>query len=171
MKKNIIIFTGPGKGKTSAALGIAIRACGQGKKVCIIQFIKNSKSTGEYKFLHRKKDIEIHLSGCGFIRSTEPKQKHIKSAQSALQLSIKKILSRKYFLVILDEILYALHYNLIPTDPVLNLIKQIPDNVNLILTGRHAAKSIISKANLVTEMKEVKHPFRRGIKAIKGIDF
>ena len=171
----IIVYTGKGKGKTTAALGIALRAVGHGKKICMIQFIKGSWHYGE---MHSSKklepEFEIIAIGRGFvgiIDDTTPKEEHKNIAKEAIKISIEKIQSGKYDIVILDEINYAINLDLVKVEDVLNLIKSKPPGLDLVLTGNYAKDEIIELADLVTEMKEVKHPFQRGIKAKKGIDF
>ena len=170
-----IVYTGKGKGKTTAALGIALRAVGYGKKICMIQFIKGSWHYGEMHSSKRlEPEFEIIAIGRGFvgiIDDTTPKEEHENIAKEAIKISIEKIQSGKYDIVILDEINYAINLDLVKVEDVLNLIKSKPPGLDLVLTGNYAKDEIIELADLVTEMKEVKHPFQRGIKAKKGIDF
>jgi len=170
-----IVYTGKGKGKTTAALGIALRAVGYGKKICMIQFIKGSWHYGEMHSSKRlEPEFEIIAIGRGFvgiIDDTTPKEEHKNIAKEAIKISIEKIQSGKYDIVILDEINYAINLDLVKVEDVLNLIKSKPPGLDLVLTGNYAKDEIIELADLVTEMKEIKHPFQRGIKAKKGIDF
>lgn len=170
-----IVYTGKGKGKTTAALGIALRAVGYGKKICMIQFIKGSWHYGEmYSSKRLEPEFEIIAIGRGFvgiIDDTTPKEDHENIAKEAIKISIEKIQSGKYDIVILDEINYAINLDLVKVEDVLNLIKSKPPGLDLVLTGNYAKDEIIELADLVTEMKEIKHPFQRGIKAKKGIDF
>lgn len=173
----IIVFTGNGKGKTTAALGQAVRALGRGKRVLIIQFIKNLES-GEHIFFKKipaglKSKIKIISAGKGFVRilgDKLPLSEHKKSANNALKLAKKEILSGKWDLIVLDEINVAVSLKLIKEKDVLNVFrcKSIPI---VILTGRNAPKSFVKKADLVTEMKEIKHPFNKGAKAQIGVEF
>ncbi len=171
----VIVYTGNGKGKTTAALGMALRAVGHDYKVCMIQFIKGSWHYGEMSSSKKlEPEFELIAVGKGFvgiIDDTSPHSEHEKSAREALRISKEKILSKKFDIVILDEINYAIDLSLVELNPVLDLIKSKPSNVTLILTGNHAKDEIIQSADLVTEMKEIKHPFKSGIKAKKGIDF
>ncbi len=171
----VIVYTGNGKGKTTAALGMALRAVGHNYKVCMIQFIKGSWHYGEMSSSKKlEPEFELIAVGKGFvgiIDDTSPHSEHEKSAREALRISKEKILSKKFDVVILDEINYAIDLNLIELNKVLDLIKLKPANVTLVLTGNHAKDEIIQSADLVTEMKEIKHPFKSGIKAKKGIDF
>ncbi len=170
-----IVYTGKGKGKTTAALGIALRATGYEKKICMIQFIKGSWHYGEMDSSKRlEPEFEMIPAGKGFvgiIDDTSPKEEHEKIAKEAIQTSNEKIQSGNYDIVILDEINYAVNLGLISVDDVLNLIESKPKKLDLVLTGNHVRDEIIEEADLVTEMKEIKHPFQKGIKAKKGIDF
>ena len=177
MSKNglTIVYTGKGKGKTTAALGIALRATGYKKKICMIQFIKGSWHYGEMESSKRlEPEFEMVAIGKGFvgiIDDKSPKEDHQDIAKEAIRISNEKIQSGKYDIVILDEINYAVNLNLISLDDVLDLIKSKPENVDLVLTGNYAKEEVIEAADLVTEMKEIKHPFQKGIKAKEGIDF
>lgn len=170
-----IVYTGNGKGKTTAALGLALRASGYDKKICMIQFIKGSWHYGEMDSTKKlEPGFEMVAVGKGFvgiIDDKSPREDHEKVAKEAIEISNEKIQSRKYDIVILDEINYAVNLNLISVDDVLKLIKAKPDDVDLVLTGNYAKEEVIEIADLVTEMREIKHPFQKGIKAKKGIDF
>ncbi|WP_420546461.1 cob(I)yrinic acid a,c-diamide adenosyltransferase [Nitrosopumilus sp.] len=170
-----IVYTGKGKGKTTAALGLALRATGYQKKICMIQFIKGSWHYGEMdssKKLEPKFEmVAIGKGFVGIIDDKSPREDHEKIAKEAIKISSEKIQSGKYDIVILDEINYAVNLNLVSLTEVLQLIKSKPYDVDLVLTGNYAKKEIIEIADLVTEMKEIKHPFQSGIKAKKGIDF
>ena len=171
MRKGYVqVYTGEGKGKTTAALGLALRAAGAGMKVFIGQFIKNRKC-GEHKALERFKDlITVKQYGTGFLKGPKPSKIAIGSANKGIKEVRKIILSGKYDLVILDEINIAIHYKLLSICEVIDLIHAKPPGVELVLTGRYADKDIIGKADLVTEMKEVSHYMRKGVKARKGIE-
>ena len=170
-----IVYTGKGKGKTTAALGLALRATGYDKKICMIQFIKGSWHYGEMDSTKRlEPGFEMVAIGKGFvgiIDDKSPKEDHEKVAKEAIRISNEKIQSGKYDIIILDEINYAVNLNLISVEDVLKLIKSKPDDIDLVLTGNYAKEEVIEIADLVTEMKEIKHPFQKGIKAKKGIDF
>ena len=171
----IIVYTGNGKGKTTAALGIALRAVGYDKKICMIQFIKGSWHYGEMSSSKRlEPEFEMVAIGKGFvgiIDDKSPKEEHKRIADEAIKISINKIQSGNYDIIILDEVNYAINLGLVKLEDVLNLIKSKPSTLDLALTGNHAKDEIIEIADLVTEMKEVKHPYRQGKKAKKGIDF
>ena len=170
-----IVYTGKGKGKTTAALGIALRATGYEKKTCMIQFIKGSWHYGEMDSSKRlEPEFEMVAVGKGFvgiIDDKSSKEDHEKVAKEAIKVSNEKIQSGNYDIVILDEINYAVNLNLISVNDVLELIESKPKEVDLVLTGNYAKDEVIEIADLVTEMKEIKHPFQQGIKAKKGIDF
>ena len=171
----VIVYTGGGKGKTTAALGMALRAIGYDHKVCMIQFIKGSWHYGEMDSSKKlAPGFELVAVGKGFVGildDNSPKEDHEKYAEEAMKICKEKILSDRYDLVILDEINYAVNLGLINSSSVIDLIKIKPERLDLVLTGNNAKVEIIELADLVTEMKEVKHPFRSGIKAKKGIDF
>lgn len=169
----VIVHTGNGKGKTTAALGLAMRAWGEGLKVLILQFIKGGWKYGELNALAKfAPDITVKQCGEGFTRrgNTDMK-KHQEAARKALDEAKIEMNSGKWNMIILDEINYAIDFDLIAKEQVLALIEQKPDDLHLVLTGRNAKPEIIDKADLVTEMKEIKHPFKQGIKAQKGIEF
>ena len=171
----VIVYTGGGKGKTSAALGLVLRAVGYNHKVCMVQFVKGSWHYGELDSAKRlEPEFELITAGKGFVGildDTSPREDHVNAANEALMVGKEKILSGKYNVVILDEINYAIQLELVKLNDVLDVIKSKPPELDLVLTGNHAAEEIIELADLVTEMKEIKHPFKSGIKAKKGIDF
>lgn len=171
----VIVYTGNGKGKTTAALGIALRAAGHGKKILIIQFIKSFLNYGELKFVKKFKcGIEIKTMGKGYVKikgDKFPFEEHTRSAKQALEFAKEQIQSKKYDIIVLDEINIALEKKLIPIKDVSELIQQKPPDLHLILTGRSAPNKLIQLADLVSEVKEVKHPFNKGILAQKGIEF
>lgn len=175
MKGLTIVYTGKGKGKTTAALGIVLRAVGYGKKICMIQFIKGSWHYGEmYSSKRLEPEFEMVAIGKGFVGIIDdktPKEVHKKIADEAIKISKEKINSGKYDIVILDEINYAVNMDLVKTEDVRDIIESKPNDLDLILTGNYAIPEIVDMADLVTEMKEIKHPFKKGIKAKRGIDF
>ena len=173
LEKGLIqVYTGNGKGKTSAAFGIALRAIGRGLKVYIIQFIKGGFDYGELYMIDKLPNLKLKAFGRGkFITEKPPGKEDIKLAEEALQLAEKVVESGEYDIVILDEINVALNLELISLEKVLELIKSKPKRVELVLTGRYAPNEIIKVADLVTEMKEVKHPFNKGYEARKGIEY
>jgi cob(I)alamin adenosyltransferase len=171
----VIVYTGNGKGKTTAALGLALRAIGYEHKVCMLQFIKGSWHYGEMNSSKKlEPNFELIAIGKGFVGildDNSPREEHEKYATEALRICREKIFSEKYNVVILDEVNYAINLGLINVQEIIKIIKEKPANLDLVLTGNHVKEEIIELADLVTEMKEIKHPFKSGIKAKKGIDF
>lgn len=172
----IIVYTGGGKGKTTAALGMALRALGHNMRVCMVQFIKGSWTYGEMsssKLL--EPDFEMTAAGRGFVGIMDdksPRDDHKKIAKEAVRLASDKIGSGKYDIVILDEINYAIDLGLVQVADILDIItNRRPHHVSVVLTGNRAKNEIIDVADMVTEMREIKHPFKKGIRAKKGIDF
>ncbi len=171
----VIVYTGNGKGKTTAALGMALRAVGYSRKICMIQFIKGSWHYGEMDSSKRlEPEFEMTAVGKGFVGIVDdksPRADHEEVAREAMKICREKILSGRYDLVILDEINYAVNLGLVSLDEVVGLVKSKPERLDLVLTGNHARPEVIGLADLVTEMREIKHPYRAGIKAKRGIDF
>ncbi|WP_066634243.1 cob(I)yrinic acid a,c-diamide adenosyltransferase [Desulfolucanica intricata] len=170
----ILTFTGNGKGKTTAALGMAFRAWGQGMKVLILQFIKGGWKPGELKTAEElKPNFEIRQLGLGFIINPGPgeMEKHKQAARQALETAANEIMSGDYHLIILDEIFYGIKYGFFETKELLSLLKKKPPQLHLVLTGRNAPEEIIEESDLVTEMKEIKHPYMKGIPAQRGVEF
>lgn len=172
----ILVYTGDGKGKTTAAIGLAIRALGHNQKVCIIQFLKSKEiKTGEYEFF-KNNNVEIYPTGTGFSWKGNPNEHRI-ALKKAWSLAIEKIKSDSYDLIILDEINNVLDISnfkvddIISVDEIINCIKNKPKRLNIILTGRNANYKIIEIADLVTEMKFIKHPYEKGVTAIAGIEY
>lgn len=166
------VYTGNGKGKSSAAFGLALRAIGRGLKVYIIQFIKGGFDYGELYLVDKLPNLTLKAFGRGkFVTAKPPEKEDVKLAEEAFQLAKEVVESGKYDIVILDEINVALNLKLVSLEKVLQLIKNKPKHVELILTGRYAPNEIIDIADLVTEMREVKHPFNRGYEARKGIEY
>jgi cob(I)alamin adenosyltransferase len=171
----IIVYTGPGKGKTTAALGTALRAVGQGLTVLMIQFIKGSWHYGELdaaRMLGNER-FQILPMGRGFVKigAEKPHAEDVKLVEEAWNFASEKIRNGEFDLVILDEINYALSYKMLEVGPVLETLIHKPEQVHVILTGRNAHPSILECADLVTEMREVKHPYQKGIIAQRGIDY
>ena len=172
----ILLFTGNGKGKTTAALGQALRSIGEGKKVLMVQFIKGPWKSGEddsAKLL--APNFELKKMGKGFVGilgDTLPRAEHERAAEEALGYAKKEIESGKWDMVILDEVNNAVDLNLITTEKVLKLINSSTGNLeHLILTGRNAPQEFIDRADLVTEMRDVKHPYEKGITARRGLEY
>lgn len=172
----ILIFTGNGKGKTTSAIGQAVRVIGQGGRVAILQFIKSKKwpSGEDSALLTFGRKLKFFKGGKGFVGimgDKLPFSVHKRAAKETLRKARKIILSRKYNLVVLDEINVALALGLLQLNDVLKLIKRLPKEMDLILTGRGAPESLIKKADLVTDFKEIKHPFSKGVWGKKGREY
>jgi cob(I)alamin adenosyltransferase len=166
------VYTGNGKGKTSAAFGLALRAIGRGLKVYIIQFIKGGFDYGELYIVDKLPNLTLKAFGRGKFVTEKPAEKvDVEFAEEALALAEKVVKSGEYDMVILDEVNVALSLKLIKIEKILKLIKDKPKHVELVLTGRYASDEIIEAADLVTEMKEVKHPFNEGFQAREGIEY
>ena len=171
----VVVYTGKGKGKTTAALGIVLRAVGHGHRVGMIQFIKGEWYYGELTSSKRlEPEFELIVAGKGFvgiIDDDHPIEDHRLAATEAVSVAKKKLLSGIYDVMILDEINYAAKLNLISQQDILDIIATRPEKTSLVLTGNYVPESVIAAADLVTEMREIKHPYQKGIKAKKGIDF
>jgi cob(I)alamin adenosyltransferase len=171
----VIVYTGNGKGKTTAALGMAMRAIGRGWKVLMVQFMKGTWHYAELDTAKRlAPDFEIVPLGKGFYKILDDhftEEDHHDAAHHALQFAREKMESGEYDLLILDEVNNAVSTGLLPLDAVMSLLDAKPSDFSIVLTGRSAPQELIDRADLVTEMREVKHPYQKGILAQKGIDF
>ena len=168
----VIVHTGKGKGKSTAAMGLAIRAIGNGMKVGIVQFVKGVWETGERGVLDKFPDlVSIKAMGDGFTWETQDRERDIKAAETAWAASKEMIASGDYKMVILDELNIVLRYDYIPLDDVIETLKSKPKDLHVVITGRNAKYDLIEFADLVTEMTLIKHPFRGGVKAQVGIEF
>lgn len=173
----LMLNTGDGKGKTTAAIGVMVRAAGRELKCAMIQFMKSKTDRyGEHESLE-KLGIEVHTMGAGFTWDTQDKSVDIKTSEETWALCVEKMRSEDYDLLVFDELLYVLSYGFLDIDTVLTEIRSVREkqpHLHLILTGRNvdnALEKIIEAADLVTEMKEIKHPFHAGIYAQQGIEF
>jgi cob(I)alamin adenosyltransferase len=171
----VIVFTGDGKGKSSAALGITLRAYGHKMYVSFVQFIKSPSETGEARAAERLvPEIEFVSMGKGFVNccgSTTPLNEHKKVADDALTAARQRIHSASWDIVVLDEINVAVKLGLIDIKDVLELVRSKPPELHLVLTGRDAHPDLIAAADMVTEMRDLKHPYAAGVPAQKGIDY
>jgi len=159
----ILLYTGDGKGKTTAALGQALRAAGQGLRVCVVQFVKGDTDTGEIAALRSlTPPVEVHVTGCGFSWQNEP-DAVAAHGRWGWELAKAKISSGAYDMVILDEITYLVRWGIVTEEELLGFLDSLTDPPHLVLTGRGAGPALTARADLVTEMKEVKHHFRAGI--------
>jgi cob(I)alamin adenosyltransferase len=165
------VYTGDGKGKTSAALGLALRAVGRGLRVHVVQFLKGHRDYGEHIVAKRIPGLEITACGRGEYIEGSPTPRDMALAAEALERAREIIGSGDYNIVVLDEVNVALELGLIEKDAILEIIDSKPGNLELVLTGRGAPPEIVEAADLVTEMREVKHPFGKGVKARKGIEY
>ena len=171
----IVVITGNGKGKTTSALGMALRACGHGMRVCIIQFMKGDIYAGEWDGI-KKLDcaIELHATGkgfCGILGNPYPWTEHRDNADDALDLAREKMASGAFDLLILDEINNAIKLKLVALEPVLEILRAKPPLMHLVLTGRDAHPEVIELADTVSEVNEIKHAYRKGIDPQPGIDY
>jgi len=168
----VMVNTGNGKGKTTAAFGQALRVAGHDQKVCIIQFIKGNWPTGESQAVARLADcVELHICGTGFTWKAESRDKVVRAATEGWRLAREKIASGLFRLVILDELTYAINYGIIGEDEVLAVLASRPAGLDVLITGREAGAGLLAAADLVTEMREIKHPFRKGLAARQGIEY
>ena len=173
MKKGLLmVFTGDGKGKTTSALGLALRSAGHGLKVCFVQFIKGSWRYGEMVAVERfAEEIDFHVTGRGFTWKSDDIEKDKEAAREAWALAREAMASGRYHLVVLDEFTYLLKYGMLETAPVIETLANRPDDLHVAITGRAAPPELLEAADLVTEMRAVKHPYDAGIQAQKGIEF
>ena len=171
----LVVYTGDGKGKTTAALGMCVRAVGYRWKICLIQFVKGSWKYGELRGLERlKPEVELHVIGEGFVGivdDTKDFREHQAAAARGVELALEKLGSGDYDLVILDELNVAHHLGLVSEEDFRRILQARQPLQNLVITGRNAPAWLVEEADLVTEMREVKHPYRKGISAQKGIDW
>ena len=168
----VIVHTGAGKGKSTAALGMALRMMGHGMKVSIIQFIKGAMDTGEQAIFDAFPDlVEMRPMGEGFTWDTQDRQRDIEKVREAWEACKARIMDPDWKMVICDELNIAIRYDYLPVDEVLEFLAQKPDDTHVIITGRNAHEHLIEAADLVTEMSLVKHPFKAGVKAQAGIEF
>ncbi len=171
----VVVITGNGKGKTTSALGMALRACGHGMRVCIVQFMKGDLYAGEWDGIRKMQcAIELHATGkgfCGIQGNPYPWAEHRANAQDAIDLVREKMASGGFDLIILDEINNALKLKLVDLDQVLSIVRQKPPLMHLVLTGRDAHPEVIELADTVSEVQEIKHAFRNNIEPQPGIDY
>ena len=168
----IIVYTGNGKGKTTAALGAALRACGHGMKTLMIQFIKEKGQSGEQEICPaRIENIEIYPFGRGFVFEGNDLRPHIEKAEEAWLFMVEQLQKEKYDILILDELNAALNLDLLARDRVTGFLAGKDEGLHVIITGRDAPQEIIDLADVVTEMREIKHVYQRGLPAIKGLDY
>jgi len=167
----IIVITGNGKGKTTAALGTAFRALGHGQKVCVIQFLKGQGKYGERLMAEKIDNLHWFICGKGFVFSKENIEEDREVARQGFALAREKIASDLYDLVILDEITYLPHYRFLEVERITELLQSKPKRLSVILTGRDADPALMARADTVSVIESMKHAYQQGIKAQKGIEF
>jgi cob(I)alamin adenosyltransferase len=168
----LIVFTGNGKGKTTAALGMAMRAAGHGMRVLVLQFIKGKWSCGELQSFSRIEEVEIRRLGNGFTWDKEDLEEDGRLARAGWDQALSEMKSDNYDMIVLDELNVALSLGLLTTEEVVETLKRRTIRSHIVATGRNAPDELIGIADLVTEMKEIKHPYRqRGLRAGEGIEF
>ena len=169
----VIVNTGDGKGKTTAALGAAMRAAGHGRKVLVLQFVKGDWKSGEHEAVKKLEgQVDIRLAGKGFIDpQAGPSQEDTGAAREGLKLAAEALAGGGYGLVVLDKVINAVNYGLLSAEEVAGAVQSRGTGVDVILTGRDAPLLIVEAADTVTEFREVKHPYKKGIKARKGIEY
>lgn len=167
----VIINTGNGKGKTTAALGTAFRALGYGRKVCVIQFLKGQGKYGERLMAEKLENLDWFICGKGFVFTKENIEEDRRVALEGFELAKKQVESDRYDLIILDEITYLPLYNFLDVEKIVELVQNKPDRLSIIMTGRDAHPRLVEIADTVTAMEPVKHAYDQGIKAQKGIEF
>ena len=167
----LIVHTGTGKGKSTAAFGMALRAVAHGFRVGVVQFVKGPWTSGEREALKRFPEIEIHAMGEGFTWETQDRERDVRAARAAWAKAAALLADPGTRMVILDELNIALRYDHLPVDEVLAALAARAPDKHVVVTGRNAPRGLIDAADLVTEMTLVKHPFRAGVKAQPGIEF
>jgi cob(I)alamin adenosyltransferase len=167
----LVVYTGHGKGKTTAALGMVFRALGRGLRVTVVQFIKGKWKTGERVFAESLPQLRFLVMGLGFTWESDDISRDKAAARAAWAEARKEISSGERELVVLDELTYAFHYGFLELEEVLQTLRSRPAGVHVVITGRDAPEALLELADLVTEMKLLKHPFQRGEKARLGVDF
>lgn len=172
-KGRVLIFTGDGKGKTTAALGMALRAHGHGIPVSVVQFVKSDTQTGEFAALNGMAGVDIVVTGLGFVpRPTDPRfADHRRAAEQGLRIAADAVSSGRFGLVVLDEVCMAVALNLLAEDAVLSVLREAAADCTVVLTGRGATEGLIAAADTVSEVRCIKHGFDRERKAQKGVEF
>jgi cob(I)alamin adenosyltransferase len=172
VKGLVIVHTGKGKGKSTAAFGLVFRALGNGMKVGVVQFVKGKWETGERKILeHFPEQVSMSAMGDGFTWETQDRQRDIAAAKAAWERATALIMDEEHDLVLLDELNIVLRYDYLDVADIIAVLKAKPAMKHVVITGRNAKDELIEFADLVTEMEAIKHPFRSGVKAQRGIEF
>ena len=172
IKRGVIIYLyGNGKGKSSSAFGTLARSLGHGKKGAIIQFIKGKWKTGEQQFFKERDDVEYHVMGTGFTWDTQDRDKDIAAAEKVWEKAVPILTNPAFDIVLFDEITYMFKYDYLSVEKVVAALKARPEKQNVIITGRDAIPELLEIADTISEVKEIKHAFKQGVKAQKGIEF
>ena len=167
----LVVYTGKGKGKTTAALGIVFRALGRGLKVAVVQFIKGKWKTGEAAFAEKLPELTFLIMGRGFTWESDDLSRDKAAARAAWDKAAALIAAGEHSIVVLDELTYVINYDFVGLEEVLATLRARPAHVHVVITGRNAPDELVELADLVSEMKSVKHPFEKGVSAQPGIDF
>lgn len=167
----VVLLTGNGKGKSSSAFGMAVRALGHGMSVGMVQFIKSWTNTGEQHFFDQHDDVDFHIMGTGFTWDTQDREQDIAAAKKLWSKAKAMLADPKIDLVVLDEMTYMLSYAYLDEQEVIDAIKQRPTDQHVVITGRAAKDSLVEIADTVSEMRDVKHAFREGVKAMPGVEW
>ena len=171
----LIVHTGAGKGKTTAALGLLVRALGQGMKVGVVQFIKGAIATGEAALIQRLAEsgmnVEMHTLGEGFTWDTQDRQRDLAAARKGWEKAVEMLRDPTFDLIILDELNVVLRYDYLPLDEVLEELRVKREMLHVVVTGRNAKEALVDLADLVTDMTQIKHPYRSGVKPQRGVEF
>ncbi|MDB4967597.1 MAG: cobO [Myxococcales bacterium] len=171
LEGQIIVYTGNGKGKTTAALGLAWRAMGRDLGVAVVQFIKGKWKTGERIFAERLPALTFLVMGRGFTWDSDDLSRDRRAAEAAWTEARALILAGQHAVVVLDELTYVLNYGFVPSDVVIETLRARPRHVTVAITGRNAPDELLAVADVITEMRSVRHPFEKGKKAVPGIDY
>lgn len=166
----VVVLTGNGKGKSSSAFGMAARALGHNMRIAIIQFIKGKDTTGEEAFFRQFDKVDYHVMGEGFTWETQDRERDIRTAMTAWEKAEEYLANEQFEMVILDELNIALKMKYIPTDRVVDALARRPEKQHVIITGRAAPDAIIDAADTVSEIREIKHAYKQGVMAQKGVE-
>ena len=167
----LVVYTGKGKGKTTAALGVVFRALGRGLKVAVVQFIKGKWKTGERSFAEKLPELTFLVMGRGFTWESDDISRDKEAARAAWQKAADIMAAGEHSIVVLDELTYVINYDFVSREEVVAALAARPPHVHVVITGRNAPDELLEMADLVTEMKSIKHPFEKGIAAKPGLDF
>lgn len=168
----ISVFTGAGKGKTTAALGLTFRALGHGQRVFFIQFIKGKWKTGEANLAKQfPEQLDFYTMGTGFTWKSDNLERDRLAARQAWEMAVNAINEKQYDMIVLDELTYLIHYGMIDEDEIMAVLTKKPDKLHLVVTGRYASAGLLAAADLITEMKAVRHPYASGVSAQKGFEY